>query len=143
MKQNSPINEATSETVNRYFNDTYGEKWGKNGEIDWDSMRQDDFDTYVNALHYAWKNVDGMTDKIPSIVIDIVTDLLSEYDEEEKGFSNPLEILSDIATYGDYGSFDDYKDEDTSDEDYIKLLEEDPDVVYYSADDRFVIWQLF
>jgi len=143
MKQNSPINEATSETVNHYFNDTYGEKWGKNGEIDWDAMRRDDPDTYAEAIRYAWKNVDGMTDKIPELLIDIVIDCMSEYDEEEKGLSNPLEILPDIITYGDYGSFDDYKDEDMSDEDYIKLLDEDPDVVYYSADDRFVIWQLF
>jgi len=98
-----------------------------------------DVDTYLDMLnqrrsfiaeHYNWRIPDCLWEYFCEIV-------------EECGIygnTNPSYVVDNAVVNGDFGSFDEYKDAEETDEDFIQRVEDD--VFYINMDERIVCFSL-
>lgn len=135
FKKIRPINES----IESDLYDRYAEDWDIDGtgDIAWDKMYNNDLDTYIDALEYT-RRISMYGDQIP----DVVWDLLIEYVEEGATFRDPypLTVVDNVAINGEYGDFDDYKEEGETDEDFISRYEDDCVAIF--PEDRFIVISL-
>ena len=55
-------------------------------------------------------------------------------------YSSPSYVVDNAIVNGDWGSFDDYKNDDESDEDFINRVKDD--VLYINEDERIVCYSI-
>ncbi len=110
-------------------------------DSDWDEVLQNAPETYKNALRARENFVS--TNWEWSTIPDIVWNEIDTCVDDGSGFAcgnNPASVVDNIIVNGDYGDFDNYKNEDESDEDFISRVEDEVYGIY--PEERFVIYSL-
>ena len=145
------IYDVVGETVDEYLdeiNDIYtvAEEWDGNMANDtldadeWEEIYNNAPDVFINALYAREKYVVSAFNwaEIPSQV----WEWLEQSVEEKIGFTSyePESIIDNVIVNGSYGDFDDFKDEDETDEEFIARAEDDCLQIY--PEDRFIIYSL-
>ena len=82
------------------------------------------------AEHYNWK--------IPDCLWDYFCEVIEECGVGSN--ANPNYIVDNAIVNGDYGDFDEYKDTDESDEDFIERVKDD--VFYINPTERIVCYSI-
>lgn len=98
-----------------------------------------DIDTYIDMLEERKNNVEqwfGWT--IPDIVWKYFLELLQEGCIPFN--SDPHNVIDNLAVNGDYGNFDEYKEENETDEDFIERVQDE--VLAIFPEQRFLIYSL-
>ena len=95
-----------------------------------------DVEDYIELLEDRRKYHQPVRD-MPDCLWDYFMDNIRECGMGEE--TNPKYVV-DNAMIGDYGYFDDYKEDDETDEDFIKRVEDE--VFYINADERVVCFHL-
>ena len=147
------IYNIVSEAVNSYMEevaDIYAlaENWDGNmandklEEDEWEEIFNNAPDVYIEALHsretFVVNNFEWAS--IP----DHVWEYLENCVRDGSGFTNPTPeaVVDNVIINGFYGDFDEFKDEDQSDEDFIAEREEEGDYIDIFPEDRFIIYSL-
>lgn len=147
------IYDIVSEAVNSYMDevsDIYAlaENWDGNmatdklGEDEWEEIYNNAPDVYIEALHsreeFVVNNFEWAS--IPDHVWEYIEDCV----RNNIGFTSPEPevVIDNIIVNGSYGDFDEFKDEDQSDEDFIAEREEEGDYIDIFPEDRFIIYSL-
>lgn len=122
------------------------EEWDGNGynnyleDYEWEEIFHNAPDVYVEALHrresFVVNNFEWAS--IP----DLVWGELEENVEEQLGFIsyNPMAVIDNVIINGSYGDFDDFKEEEESDEEFISREEDSCYRIF--PEERFIIYSL-
>lgn len=114
---------------------------GANDELDdseWKEIFENAPDTYLQALSRRAAFVKDWWGEIP----DLVWNELEDNVKQKLGFINydPMTVIDNVIVNGDYGDFDNYKQEDETDEDFVARVEDE--VYRIFPEERFVIYSL-
>ena len=145
------IYDVIGDVVDEYLdeiNDIYtvAEEWDGNMSNDtldadeWEEIYNNAPDVYINALHareefvvsaFSWAEIPNP-----------VWEWIEESVRDSIGFTSfePEAIIDNVIVNGSYGDFDDFKDEDETDEEFIARVEDDCIQIY--PEERFVIFSL-
>lgn len=101
-----------------------------------------DMDIYLDLLDNRRKFCEEKYDwTCPNCVWDYVVDLIEQCGIDKR-FSDPKYVVDNLIVNGDYGSIDNYKDEDETDEQYIERVKDNLDFIEYFPEDRIVLFSL-
>jgi hypothetical protein len=114
---------------------------GANDELDdseWKEIFENAPDTYLQALSRRAAFVKDWWGEMP----DLVWNELENNVKEQLGFINydPMSVIDNVIVNGDYGDFDNYKQKDETDEDFVARVEDE--VYRIFPEERFVIYSL-
>ena len=114
---------------------------GANDELDdseWKEIFENAPDTYLQALSRRAAFVKDWWGEIP----DLVWNELEDNVKQKLGFINydPMSVIDNVIVNGDYGDFDNYKQKDETDEDFVARVEDE--VYRIFPEERFVIYSL-
>lgn len=145
------IYEIVSEAVNEWFeevSDIYSqaEDWDGNmakdmlEEYEWQEIYENAPDVYIDCLYkrerfvvdnFGWASIPGL-----------VWEELEETVTDKLGFINyaPEAVIDNVIVNGSYGDFDEFKDEDETDEEFIEREEDNCFRIY--PEERFIIYSL-
>lgn len=120
------------------------EEWDGNGyknyldEYEWQEIFENAPEIYKQALDARAGFVKEAWGEIP----DLVWDELMENVDEQLGFINysPMAVIDNVLVNGSYGDFDDFKDEDETDEEFIAREEDNCYRIF--PEERFIIYSL-
>lgn len=120
------------------------EEWDGNGytnnldDIEWQEIFENAPDVYKQALDRRAGWVKDWLGEMP----DLVWNELEENVDEQLGFINynPMAVIDNVIVNGSYGSFDDYKGEDETDEEFIAREENNCYRIF--PEERFIIYSL-
>lgn len=143
------IRQIVFEVVDTYIaehTDIYAmaEEFNGNGSTDylddseWEEIFRNAPETYKQALDARAGFVKDSWGEIP----DLVWNELMENVDEQLGFINfsPMAVIDNVIINGSCGDFDDYKDEDESDEEFIEREEDNCYRIF--PEERFIIYSL-
>lgn len=107
-------------------------------DSEWEEIYENAPEIYKEALR---KRDSYQSDSFPTIP-DLVWRVIDESIDEKIGFTgyDPAVVVDNIAINGDYGDFDDYKNDDETDEEFIERVEDSCYQIF--PDERFVIFSL-
>ena len=107
-------------------------------EFEWEEVYENAPEIYKQALR-ARDNY--QSESFPTIPEE-VWEYIDESIDEKIGFTSydPSVVVDNIAINGDYGDFDNYKDEDETDEEFINRVEDECIRIY--PEERFVIFTI-
>ena len=107
-------------------------------DSEWEEIYEYAPETYKEALR---KRDSYQSDSFPTIP-DLVWRVIDESIDEKIGFTgyDPAIVVDNIAINGDYGDFDDYKNDDETDEEFIERVEDSCYQIF--PEERFVIFSL-
>lgn len=145
------IYDLVSEQVNECWDEAHdiysiAEEWDGNGytqyleDSEWDEIYENAPDIYIEALHaredFVVRNFEWAS--IP----DLVWEELEENVREQLGFisNNPMAVIDNVIVNGSYGDFNDFKDDDETDEEFIAREEDNCYRIY--PEERFIIYSL-
>lgn len=145
------IYKIVSEAVNEWFeevSDIYSqaEDWDGNmaedilEESEWKEIFENAPDVYIDCLYkrerfvvdnFGWASIPGL-----------VWEELEENVNDKLGFINyaPEAVIDNVIVNGSYGDFDEFKDEDETDEEFIEREEDNCFRIY--PEERFIIYSL-
>lgn len=105
---------------------------------EWQEIFENAPEIYKQALDVRAGFVKDAWGEIP----DLVWNELMENVDEQLGFINfsPMAVIDNVIVNGSYGDFDDYKDEDESDEEFI--AREEGNCYRIFPEERFIIYSL-
>lgn len=123
---------------------TVAEEWDGNGytntleDYEWEEIFRNAPETYKGALDARAGWVKGWWGELP----DLVWNELMENVDEQLGFINfsPMAVIDNVLVNGSYGDFDDYKDENETDEEFIEREEDNCYRIF--PEERFIIYSL-
>ncbi len=143
------IREIVFEVVDTYITENsniyeMAEEWNGNGytnyldEGEWEEIFHNAPEVYKSALDARAGWVKESWGEVP----DLVWDELMEIIDEQLGFINynPMAVIDNVLVNGSYGDFDDFKDEEESDEDFIAREEDNCYRIF--PEERFIIYTL-
>lgn len=142
------IRNIVQEEVESYIDEhnniyTMAEEYDGTGATDyldgdeWKEIFENAPETYKEALRARLNYFDGVQE-----MPDVVWNWLMDSVDEQIGFVNfsPDVVIDNVLYNGEYGEFDDYKEEDESDEEFI-AREEDNCIAIF-PEERFIIYSL-
>ena len=144
------IRDIVSDVIDAYIEEhgdiyTMAEEFNGDGstdyldDIDWQEIFENAPETYKQALDARAGFVRDSWGEIP----DLVWNELMENVDEQLGFINysPMAVIDNVIINGSYGDFDDFKDENESDEDFIAREEDNCYRIF--PEERFIIYSLY
>lgn len=123
---------------------TLADEWDGNGytnyldDYEWKEIFENAPEIYKGALDARAGWVKGWWGEMP----DLVWDVLIENVDEQLGFNNynPMSVIDNAIVNGSYGDFDDFKDENETDEEFIAREEDNCCRIF--PEERFIIYSL-